>query len=103
MSLSLDSVLVIGVLALFGVGLYALLIVRNLIKIVVALQIMAKAVILAMVVAGRASGQPALGQSLAATVIVADTALAIIGLGIATQVRRRTGTLDLRALARLRG
>jgi NADH-quinone oxidoreductase subunit K len=92
-----------AVLALLGVGLYALLVVRNVIKLLIALQILAKAAILALILAGRVSGQPSLGQSLACTVIVADTVVAIIGLGIATQVLKRTGTLDIRALAKLHG
>ena len=86
-----------------AVGLYGLLVSRNLIKQLIVLQILAKAAILALVLAGRLSGQPDLGQSLAVTVIVADTVVAIVGLALAVQVRLRTGTLDVHALSRLRG
>lgn len=103
MSPSLELVATGAVLALLGIGLYALLVVRNLIKLLVGLQILAKAAILSLVLAGNVSGQPAIGQSLAITVVVADTVVAIVGLSLAIQVRRRTGTLDMRALARLRG
>lgn len=96
------SVLLIGVLCLLGIGLYALLIVRNLIKLVVALQIMAKAAVLALVLAGQMSGQTDLGQSLALTVIVADTIVAVIGLALAVQVRQRFGTLDIKQLSTLK-
>ncbi|MBN2472241.1 MAG: NADH-quinone oxidoreductase subunit K [Anaerolineae bacterium] len=92
---------VAGVLALIGVGLYGLLAVRNLIKVIVALQIMVKGVLLGLIVAGNAAGQPVLGQSLAATVIVADTVVAVVGLALAVQVRRHVGTLDIRALSSL--
>ncbi len=92
---------VVGVLALIGVGLYGLLAVRNLIKVIVALQIMVKGVLLGLIVAGDAAGQPVLGQSLAATVIVADTVVAVVGLALAVQVRRHVGTLDIRALSSL--
>jgi NADH:ubiquinone oxidoreductase subunit K len=91
------------VVALFGIGLYGLLVSRHLIKQLIVLQILAKAAILALVLAGRLSGQPALGQSLAVTMIVADTVVAIIGLALAAQVRLRTGTFDVQALSRLRG
>jgi NADH:ubiquinone oxidoreductase subunit K len=94
---------VCAVFALLAVGLYALLTVRNVIKLLIGLQILAKAAILAMVVAGRVSGEPALGQSLAITIIVADTVVAIVGLALAVQIRQRIGTLDIRALARLHG
>ncbi len=97
------SIMLIGVLGLLGVGLYGLLMLRNLIKIVVALQILVKAAILALVAAGSAAGQIDVGQSLAVTVIVADTVVAVVALALAVQVRRRFGTLDLDALSTLRG
>ncbi len=96
------TILLIGVLGLLGVGLYGLLIVRNLIKLVIALQIMAKATALALVVAGQMSGQMNLGQSLALTVIVADTIVAVVGLALAVQVRQHFGTLDIKELSRLK-
>jgi NADH:ubiquinone oxidoreductase subunit K len=96
------NVLTIGVLSLLGVGLYGLLATRNLIKVVVALQILVKAAVLALVMAGKASGELNLGQSLATTVIVADTMVAVVGLALAVQVRRRLGTLDVKDLGTLR-
>ncbi len=103
MSWSPLTISLLGVLALLGVGLYGLLVVHNLIKIVVALQIMVKGALIALVAAGSAAGQVNLGQSLAITVIVADTIVAVVGLALAVQVRRRFGTLDLHALGTLRG
>jgi NADH:ubiquinone oxidoreductase subunit K len=96
------SLFLIAVLGLLGVGLYGLLMVRNLIKLVIALQILAKAAALALVVAGKLSGQMNLGQSLALTVIVADTIVAVVGLALAVQVRRRFGTLDVKGLSTLK-
>jgi NADH:ubiquinone oxidoreductase subunit K len=98
----LDIVL-FGVIALLGVGFYGLLITRNLIKIVMVLQILIKAVILALVLAGKLSGNIGLGQSTAATVIVADTIVAVVGLALAVQVRRRLGTLDVPKISSMRG
>ncbi|MFM8321235.1 MAG: NADH-quinone oxidoreductase subunit NuoK [Chloroflexota bacterium] len=91
------------VLCLFGIGLYGLLITRNLIKIVAVLQVLVKSAVLALVAAGSATGQANLGQSLAATVIVADTVVAVIGLALAVQVRQRLGTLDLNQISQLKG
>jgi NADH-quinone oxidoreductase subunit K len=90
------------ILGLVGIGLYALLITRNLIKVIVALQIMVKGTLLAMIAAGQAAGQPNVGESLALTIIVADTIVAVVGLALAVQVRRRFGTLDIKALSILR-
>ena len=97
------TILVAGVLVLLGIALYGLLTLRNLLQIVVGLQLLVKAAVLALVVAGKQSGQMALGQSLAVTVIVADTIVAVIGLALAVQIKQRLGTLDVQALAKLRG
>jgi NADH-quinone oxidoreductase subunit K len=97
------NIVMIGVLALFGTGLYGLLITRNLIKVVVGLQIIVKAALLALVAAGQASDQINLSQSLAMTVIVADTVVAVIGLALAVQVKRLLGTFDTTELSKLRG
>lgn len=97
------NVVLMGVVLLLMVGFYGLLITRNLIKIVLVLQILVKAVIIALVLAGKASGNLGLGQSLAATVIVADTIVAVVALALAIQVRKRVGTLDLAKISSLRG
>lgn len=102
MTISVPNVVILIVIGLLGVGIYALLTVRNLIKVVVALQIIVKAAMLALVLAGRLQGQENLGQSLALTVIVADTIVAVVGLTLAVQVRRVIGSLDLKALTSLR-
>ncbi len=98
----LNSVL-LGVIGLLGIGLYGLLVTRNMIKMVAVLQILVKSAVLALVLGGKASGQVNLGQSLAATVIVADTVVAVIGLALAVQVRRHFGTVDIRKLSTLKG
>jgi NADH-quinone oxidoreductase subunit K len=96
------QVAIIGVLGLIGIGLYGLLITRNLIKVVVALQVLVKGALLALVAAGTASGKINLGQSLAVMVIVVDTVVAVIGLALALQVKRRMGTLDVKELSTLK-
>lgn len=91
-----------AVVGLLAIGIYALLIVRNLIKVIVALQILVKAAMLAMVAAGQIAGKPGVGQSLALTVIVADTIVAVVALALAVQLRSHFGTLDVRAFSTLR-
>jgi multisubunit Na+/H+ antiporter MnhC subunit len=102
MTLTLPMIAMVVVLILLGVGLYALLVVSNLIKVVIALQILGKGAVLALVIAGSLRGQANLGQSMALTVIVADTIVAVVGLALAVQVRRHFGTLDLKSLTMLR-
>jgi NADH-quinone oxidoreductase subunit K len=103
MSLSPLTVILAGLLALLGVGLYGLMVNRNLIKLVIALQILVKAALLGLILAGKVSGQVNLGQSLALTALVADTIVAVIGVALAIQIQRRIGSLDVRELSQLRG
>lgn len=96
-------ILLAGAFLLLGIGLYGLLIIRNLIKIVIALQIMVKGAMLAFVVAGSFNGQLQVGQSLALTIVAADTVVAIIGLALAIRIEQRTGTLDVDKVLNLEG
>lgn len=102
MSWNIGVIVLAGILGLLGVGLYGLLVLRNLIKVVIAMQILVKGAILALVAAGAVQDQIPLGQSLALTVIVADTIVAVVGLALAVQVRSHCGTLDVRTLSRLK-
>ena len=102
MSISIPVVVGAAVLILLGIGFYGMLISRNLIKVIVAMQILVKGAMLALILAGRMAGQVNVGQSLAITVIVADTIVAVIALALAVQVRRRFGTLDVKSLTTLR-
>jgi NADH:ubiquinone oxidoreductase subunit K len=103
MTLTGLNIFMIAVLGLLGIGLYGLLVTRNLIKMVAVLQILGKASILALVLAGKMSGHVNLGQSLAVTVIVADTVVAVIGLALAVQIQRKSGSIDLQKLSSLKG
>lgn len=102
MILSTVNITVALILGLVGIGLYGLLISRNLIRAVVCLQISVKGAMLALVLAGRLADHPAVGQSMAITVIVADTIVAVVSLALSVQVRKLFGTLDIQALTRLR-
>lgn len=90
------------IVILLGIGLYALLVSRHLIKVIIGLQIMVKSSVLGLVIAGDAVGRIEMAQSIALTVIVVDTIVAVLALALAVQIKRRTGTLDSVDLARLR-
>ena len=103
MNLSIWQISMVGVIGLLGVGFYGLLACRNLVKLVIAMQILVKGALLALVAAGSLNGKMNLSQSLVMTVIVADTVVAVMGMALAVQVRRQLGTFDIKALATLRG
>jgi NADH:ubiquinone oxidoreductase subunit K len=102
MNISTSMIVLIAVMGLFGVGLYCLLITRNLIRLLVGLQIMVKGAMLLLVFVGQSQSQPSLGQSMALTVIVADTIVVVLGLALAVQVKRIVGTLDIADISKLK-
>jgi NADH-quinone oxidoreductase subunit K len=102
MNLPIPFIVLLAVISLAGTGFYCLLFTRNLIKVVVALQLIVKGVVLAFVLAGHLQQNESLAQTMAITVIVADTIVAVIGLSLAVQIRQHTGSLDLKALSKLK-
>jgi NADH:ubiquinone oxidoreductase subunit K len=80
---------------LLAAGFYALAMARDLVRALIAIQLMVKAAMLALVAAGGLTGRMALGQSLGITVILADTVAVVIGLSLAVAIKSRTGALDI--------
>jgi NADH:ubiquinone oxidoreductase subunit K len=91
----MTPILFAAAVLLLLIALYGLLVTRNLIKIVIIIQILVKAAMLALVIAGKISGQVNLGQSLAVTVIVADTIVVVVGMALAIRAQSQFGTLDV--------
>jgi multisubunit Na+/H+ antiporter MnhC subunit len=102
MTLSISAAAFAAVLVLLACGLYGLLVARSLIRIIVALQLLVKGAMVALLLAGRVNGQIQTAQSLALTVIVADTIVAVVALSLAVQVRKYFGSLDVEGLTTLR-
>lgn len=87
---------------LFGLGVIGVLVRRNVIFILMSLEIMLNASALAFVVAGARWGQ-ADGQIIYLLVLTLAAAEVGVGLGLVLQLYRRYHTLDADALSRMRG
>lgn len=88
---------------LFGIGAYAVITRRNMLKVLIGLETMSKSVLLGFVLAGRITGQMALAQAIVSIVIVIDAAVVAIVLALAVNAHRHYGRIDIRRLTRLRG
>lgn len=88
---------------LFIIGLYCLLTSRNMIKLLIGLEVMAKAAVLSFIAAGHARGETFLAQSLVITFIVIEVCIVAVALALAINAYRNTGSLDIRRLAKLKG
>ena len=91
------------IVLLFIAGLYCLIVTRNMLRAVIALEILIKAVTLLVIVAGYLTNNVALAQSLVITIIVIEVVIMTIAGGIAINMFRHTDNLDLGNLKKLKG
>ena len=87
---------------LFSLGLIGLMVRRNILFMLMSLEVMMNATALAFIVAGSRWGQPD-GQVMFILVITLAAAEASIGLSILLQLYRRFNTLDVDAASEMRG
>lgn len=92
-----------AIVILLVLGLYAVLSRGNVIRILIGIELMMKAVTLAIVLAGYLIGRPAMAQCLAITLIVVEVAVIAVASGIAVGIFRQTGSLSTSGLSSLKG
>ena len=88
---------------LIGIGIYCLLTMKNLVKLLIGIEIIAKGITLALVATGFTKNNLLLAQSLAISVIVVDVAVIATALAIIISINRHTKNLDVRNLTKLKG
>jgi NADH-quinone oxidoreductase subunit K len=101
--MSITDTLFIGGFLLLALACYGLLVTRHLLKLIAILQVMVKALLILLLAAAHVNGNMALAQSMMLSTIAADTMLAVVALALAVQIFRRRGTMDVRALSKLKG
>ena len=84
-------------------GLYALLTMRNLIKLFIGIEVVSKGVSLALLATGWARQSVLVAQSLVVTFIVVEVSLVATALALIINIYKNTKSLDVRKLARLKG
>jgi NADH-quinone oxidoreductase subunit K len=87
---------------LFSCGLLGLMLRRNIIFMLMSLEVMLNAAALAFVSAGARWGQPD-GQVVFLLILSVAAAEVAVGLGLVLQIQRRFKTLDMDQASRLRG
>ncbi|MDR3552340.1 MAG: NADH-quinone oxidoreductase subunit K [Clostridia bacterium] len=97
------AIFIIATALLFVTGLYSLLVTRNLIRIVMSLEILTKGVTLIMLGAGYINGNMAAAQAYVITIIILEVVLLAVATGIVLGVYRRNGSLNARKLNNLKG
>ena len=90
-------------LVLIALGVIMLIMTSNMIRVVLAVEVMMKAVTLLLIYAGQISGQIGLAQTFIVTQIVIEIILAAVASGLVINIYRKTGQRELRRLNKLNG
>jgi NADH:ubiquinone oxidoreductase subunit K len=96
--------LYVAAIALVSIaGLYYLLVTTNLIRALIGVELMMKAVTLGLILAGRLTGHVGLAQSLVITLIVVEVVVMVVAVGLILLVHRHTNRLNARELNNIKG
>ena len=99
----LTILFIISVALILAVGIYSLVVTRNLIRILLSVEILTKAVTLMMIGAGYAIDKMADVQSYVISIIVIEVMMLVVATGIVFGVYNKNGTLDTKELNNLKG
>jgi len=89
--------------ALFVAGLYCIVFSRNLLRVLIGTELLAKAVTLLLVLAGAVTGRVAQAEAMAITLIVLEVVAVAVAAGVVVGVYRRHGATRVRLLMTLKG
>lgn len=84
-------------------GFYCILATRNLIRVLIGIEILSKGVTLGIIAVGKATGNTALTQSLVITVIIVEVFVVAVAAGIIINLYRRHGSLSVGNIENLKG
>ncbi len=99
----LSALFIISALLVLATGLYSMIVTRNLMRILISVELLTKSVTLLMIGAGYLTGNMAAAQSYVITIIVVEVMILVVATGIVFGVYKENGTLDTHKLNNLRG
>ncbi|MDD2690003.1 MAG: NADH-quinone oxidoreductase subunit K [Candidatus Omnitrophica bacterium] len=102
-SVSIFNYFLVFIILLFITGIYCILVSFNLIRALIGLEVLIKAVTLLILLAGYTCGRTALAQAIVITLIVIEIVVMVVAGGIAFWAFRYNKTIDPRRLSNLKG
>ncbi len=99
----LFTLFLVGSALLIAIGLYGIVVTRNLMRIILSVEILTKAVTLVMIGAGYETGKMGMAQSFVITIIVIEVMLLVIATGILFGAFKNNGSLMTDQLNNLKG
>ncbi|AKL97414.1 NADH-quinone oxidoreductase subunit NuoK [Endomicrobium proavitum] len=102
-SLLLFKLYIISAPVLFVIGIYAIMVTRNIISIIIGLEIMTKGVTILLAAAGYFNGRPQLAEPLIITMIVVEVVVLTISAGYIINISKKHNSLDVENIKKLKG
>ncbi len=103
MSTLLFAMFLVSALLILAVGFYSIVVTRNLMRILLSVEILTKAVTLLMIGAGYLTGNVGAAEAYVITIIVVEVMILVVATGIVVGVYKNNGSLDTSKLNNLRG
>ena len=102
-SLSLFWILASFTILLFIIGIYSILATRNLLRILIGMEILTKGATLLLIAAGYLTGRTNVIQPVIITVIVVEAVIIAVAAGVVIAAYRNNGTVNIREMRNLKG
>jgi multisubunit Na+/H+ antiporter MnhC subunit len=103
MSAELLPLYVIAIVLVATSGLYYLLVTSNLIRAVIGLELITKALTVGLALAGKLTGNIGLAQTLIITLIVVEVVVMVVATGLILLAYKQTGELSVGRLRNIKG
>lgn len=94
---------IVTVVLLLAIGFYSMIVTRNLMRLLVSVEILLKAVTLLFIGVGYITGNMAEAQAYVVTIIIIEVVFLVIATGIVLGAYRANGTLETFRLNNLKG
>lgn len=101
--MSVSTIMLIAGVVLILAGCFELIRTRNMLKIIIALELAIKAVSMFITLGGWLNGSMPVAESFVVSVIVIEVVVATVLSGIAISIFHKHGTMDIRSLRNLKG
>ncbi len=88
---------------LFVIGIYNVLMTYNVIRVLIGLELLIKAVTLLIIAVGYVIGHPAVTQEMVITLIVIEVVVMVVAAGVVIGLYRHDETLDVRSFRNMKG
>jgi multicomponent Na+:H+ antiporter subunit C len=99
----METIVLIAGLLMILAGCYCLIRTYHMLKIIIGIEVAMKAVTMFIMLAGHINGKMGLAQTFIITVIVIEVVVAVVAAGLAINLYKKYGSMDVRNLRKLKG